>query len=603
MKTRLHLFFTFLFFVILCNDIFSQNDLPKNPDFSADFVINAALNAANEVPTNSSPGIGFATVTFTDSFKTANIQVILNNLSANITSAHIHLGKAGTNGSVVFNLGDKLLNNKINKSFAVTKSQLKSMIDGDYYVNVHTSANPAGEIRGQLQVDAPESFIVLANGSSEVPANASTGKALAAINYYKSSNKIEMKMLATELSGPITAIHFHKGAVGVNGGVVQNLISFLTGTSINGRFDAGTYVDDLRNGGLYLNIHSAMFSGGEIRGQIVKKSGLSFDGWANGLQENPAINSTAKGLFVGSINSTLDSVFISAITDGLSGPIANAHFHTGVLGTNGGVAIGLGSTVVGKTFGGNSGFPINGIQLFNLLKGSMYVNVHTAANAGGEIRGQVYRTAAEGFSFDLCQEQEVSRPLNNPNSIGQGYFSYNRELNDAYLVVNTTNMSSALTGAHIHNGAKGANGSVVLNFLSKMTNGSAAFNLDTTFTSALYNIIKLGNGYVNVHTTNNAGGEIRGQIEKVSTCQVILPTKELGVKESLRVYPNPANNEVTVSSSYNGIDEAYDIIDMTGKIVLKSNSKTINISTLKSGIYAIKSSSIERKESSVFVKH
>jgi hypothetical protein len=603
MKTNLQILFTAFLLMISNASIFSQNDVPKNPDFSADFKVIAALNGANEVPANPSTGIGFATVSFTDSFKTANIQVLLNNLTAPITAAHIHLGKAGTNGSVVFNLGDKLLNNKINKSFAITKAQLKNMIDGDYYVNVHSSAYTGGEIRGQLQVDAPESFMVVASGANEVPANESPAKALAAINYYKVSNKIEIKVLATDLSGPITGIHFHKGAVGANGGVVQNLITYLSGKSANGRFDAGTYVEDLRNGGLYLNIHTAMFSGGEIRGQIVKKPGLSFDGWSNGLQENPAINTTAKGLFTGYVNATLDSVFINAITDSLSGAITNAHFHTAALGTNGGVAINLGPTIVGKTFGGTNGFPLTGTQLFNLLRGSLYVNAHTAANTGGEIRGQVYRTAAEGYSFDLCQEQEVNKPLNNPKSIGQAYFSYNRELNDAYLAVYATNLSSAFTGAHIHNGPKEMNGPVVLNFTSRFSNGTAAFNLDTTFTSALYNLIKLGNGYVNVHTTNNAGGEIRGQIEKTSTCQVILPTKELESRENLHIYPNPANDVINVVSSNEGSDESYNVIDITGQIVLKSSGKKINISGLKAGLYTLVPSNTERRGSATFVKY
>jgi Cu/Zn superoxide dismutase len=603
MKTQLQFLFATLLLLMFSNSIFSQSELPKNPEFTSDFKVIAALNAANEVPTNPSTGIGFATVSFTDSFKTANVQVILNNLTAPITGAHIHLGKSGTTGGVIFNLGDKLLNNKINKSFPISKAQLKNMIDGDYYVNVHTTAYTGGEIRGQLQVDAPESFMVVANGANEVPANESPAKALAAINYYKVSNKIEIKILATDLSGPITGIHFHKGAVGTTGDVVQNLITFLSGKSANGRFNAGNYVEDLRNGGLYLNIHTAMFSGGEVRGQIVKKPGLSFDGWSNGLQENPAINTRAKGLFTGYVNATLDSVFINAITDSLSGAITNAHFHTAALGINGGVAIGLGSTVVGKTFGGTAGFPLSGAQLFNLLRGGLYVNTHTAANSGGEIRGQVYRTAAEGFSFDLCQEQEVNRPLNNPKSIGQAYFSYNRELNDAYLAVYATNLSSALTGAHIHNGAKEMTGPVVLDFGSKFTNSFASFNLDSTFTSALYNIIKLGNGYVNVHTTNNAGGEIRGQIEKTSTCQVILPTKELDSKENLHIYPNPANDIINVVSSNEGSDESYNVIDITGQIVLKSSGKKINISGLKAGMYTLVPSNAERKGSATFVKY
>ncbi|MGC2415665.1 MAG: CHRD domain-containing protein, partial [Stellaceae bacterium] len=74
---------------------------------------------------------------------------------------------------------------------------------------------------------------------------------------------------------------------------------------------------------------------------------------------------------------------------GLSGPAGAAHIHCGALpGANAGVAIPLGT-------GPTAASPIQGsglmtpAQLADLAAGKCYVNVHTAANKGGEVRGQL----------------------------------------------------------------------------------------------------------------------------------------------------------------------------------------------------------------------
>jgi hypothetical protein len=74
---------------------------------------------------------------------------------------------------------------------------------------------------------------------------------------------------------------------------------------------------------------------------------------------------------------------------GLSGPAAAAHIHCGAAaGANAGVAVALGT-------GPTAASPIQGsgaltdAQLADLTAGKCYVNVHTEANKGGELRGQL----------------------------------------------------------------------------------------------------------------------------------------------------------------------------------------------------------------------
>ena len=70
----------------------------------------------------------------------------------------------------------------------------------------------------------------------------------------------------------------------------------------------------------------------------------------------------------------------------LSGPAAAAHFHAGLPGAAGPPVVpitgDLSSPIVGKA-------TLTDAQIADLRAGKWYVNVHTAANKGGEIRGQV----------------------------------------------------------------------------------------------------------------------------------------------------------------------------------------------------------------------
>ncbi len=75
---------------------------------------------------------------------------------------------------------------------------------------------------------------------------------------------------------------------------------------------------------------------------------------------------------------------------GLTGPATAAHIHLGAIGHAGPVEIPLcgpcATTVKGTS-------PVTATQATALLHGGDYANVHTAKNMGGEIRGQIQRTA------------------------------------------------------------------------------------------------------------------------------------------------------------------------------------------------------------------
>jgi hypothetical protein len=104
-----------------------------------------------------------------------------------------------------------------------------------------------------------------------------------------------------------------------------------------------------------------------------------------GSDEVPAVATSASGS--GTITIAADkSVSGSVTTMGLSG--VAAHIHQGARGQNGPVSVGLVKTG-DNVWSVPAGAKLNDAQYDAFKAGGLYVNVHTAANKGGEIRGQL----------------------------------------------------------------------------------------------------------------------------------------------------------------------------------------------------------------------
>jgi hypothetical protein len=113
-------------------------------------------------------------------------------------------------------------------------------------------------------------FKATLNGASEVPANASTGAGTATLTFNKDTKIFTVAVTYTGVTA--TASHIHKAAAGTSGGVVFGFTAPVTSpinyTSV--ALDA-TQEADLMANLYYVNVHSATFTGGEIRGQLIKQ--------------------------------------------------------------------------------------------------------------------------------------------------------------------------------------------------------------------------------------------------------------------------------------------------------------------------------------------
>jgi hypothetical protein len=109
-------------------------------------------------------------------------------------------------------------------------------------------------------------------------------------------------------------------------------------------------------------------------------------------------------------------------------------------------------------------------------------------------------------SVNLTGAEEVP-PVSTSGS-GSGNF---RVAEDGTITGSVTTKGVPGTMAHIHQGAKGRNGPVIV----PLTKNGDTYSVPTgrKLTAAQLQAFKAGNTYVNVHTARHKGGEVRGQLQ------------------------------------------------------------------------------------------
>jgi hypothetical protein len=114
--------------------------------FGAD--IKVTLSGANEVPPVTTSASGGGTIMVGDD---GSVSGSVSTTGVAGTAAHIHEGAAGKNGPVIVPLTKDGDTYKVPAGAKFTEAQMASFKAANLYINVHSAANPGGEIRGQLK--------------------------------------------------------------------------------------------------------------------------------------------------------------------------------------------------------------------------------------------------------------------------------------------------------------------------------------------------------------------------------------------------------------------------------------------------------------------
>ncbi len=360
------------------------------------------------------------------------------------------------------------------------------------------------------QNQANLSFTAKLDGSQATPSNGSIALGVANLKLSAGLDSLWVQVDYTGLQGTFSSAHIHTGAVGVSGGVAfplatpsgNRITDLITGASLT-----GSVIANLFNGMYYVNIHTSTFAGGEIRGQIYPEADLNYSCILNAAQAVPA-SSNPNVFGVASFNLSKNSGVLTykVVVNNLTGPIQSAHLHKGVAGVAGGV---LGTLTV------NANSVLSGTLspatfLNALLTDSVYINVHTTANGSGEARGQLRPMKGLFASAYLNGAQETPTVITKGR--GEAAFFFSTDLDSVYCSIAADSLTGTVSGAHLHFGALGVSGGVALNMTTGILGNGNTVLFSGPVTPALIDAMVKDGVYINLHTSINPNGEIRGQL-------------------------------------------------------------------------------------------
>jgi uncharacterized protein (TIGR03437 family) len=370
----------------------------------------------------------------------------------------------------------------------------------------------------------------------------------------------------------VTGLHVHNGAAGVNAGVVINTgiaggANSLVLTTARGVIERqaqvlstdAAAVAALRGmfetpNSYYANLHTTVYPGGVIRGQLYRAERSVLIGRMGPQNEIPAIadfNGSALGsveavrgydanyrYIAGATTFNVDYTVPEATT------FTGLHIHTGNRTVNGpviintGIAAGANSVESAASGSGNVTRRVEvvaGTPAVPALEGlfdfpeQFYINIHSTRFPGGVMRSQMGRTESIRFPVSMSPANEVPAITGlDANAMGNVWISALRDRTGAVTAaaftfdVNTRFPGETrFTGLHIHDGKLGVNGGVTINSGLRQLDSTTGFGniwmpINISGGQALTSLNSLltnpENHYINLHTAVNAGGAVRMQM-------------------------------------------------------------------------------------------
>ncbi len=378
----------------------------------------AALSSVQEVPTNSSPGMGTVQATLDGDVLTVtgSFSGLLTDVNTNVRGgAHIHKGLFGQNGGIEVELTPTLNADRRSGTFeaaqntrTLTAEQKELLRSRGLYVNIHTLGRPGGEIRGQL---TPTGSILYRTPLTSAANNAfttGTGGALLELAGNQGTITGSFEKLGSNFDPTVAGgAHVHKAPFGSNGPIAYNLVSTVNADQRSGTFAAAgntktltaEEITDLQSGNQYVNVHTVNNRGGEIRGTLFPMNVRLLEGRLSADNEVAATSSTGSGVVLASLNEQARTITVSGSFSGLVSDFnpavrGGAHLHPGAAGTNGAPLFDLKTTLAENKREGafkaeENTFALTEEQVAAFREGGFYVNVHSTQYPAGELRAQL----------------------------------------------------------------------------------------------------------------------------------------------------------------------------------------------------------------------
>ncbi|MEK7862813.1 MAG: CHRD domain-containing protein, partial [Chloroflexota bacterium] len=340
------------------------------------------LDGASEVPANVTSAFGFAHFALDDSTRTLAFAVDFGALSGPTTGIHIHRGAPGVDGPIIYDLALAAgvasgFASPLGGTVALAEADLADLMAGNLYVNLHTTAFSGGEIRGQI-VPSAAHVVVLASG--------------AAVSDRDFGCVYPGEIRGTAFDDADGDGALDPGEPGIAGSTV-----FLDADG-DGALDPGEATTTTDGTGAYTftGLLPGTYRVVEVLAAGRARTAPDFAMTLDGASEVPANVTSAFGFAHFSLDEAPGALTFAVDFGDLMGSTTGIHIHAGAPGVDGpiihdlaaaaGVAPGFASPLGGTVM-------LSTTEIADLMAGTLYVNLHTTAFSGGEIRGQIVASA------------------------------------------------------------------------------------------------------------------------------------------------------------------------------------------------------------------
>ena len=444
----------------------------------------ASLDGGQEVPSvvTQATGTGRFVLNPEQTELAFDITVDTASLTGPIVSAHFHNAAAGVNGGVVRAITNDFVGDtatgiwRADDAQPLSGAMVAELLAGNLYINIHTTDNPGGEIRGQIQPLAVSLLFGTVSGSHTYIDDRVTPYTVT-ITVTDNTGEIGTDTLLVTVNNvapTVTAV----GNQIADEGIVIGLDPIANFT------DPGT--DDT---------HTATID------------------WGDGIVE-PGTVSEGAGAVAGSHSYLDDGAYTVTVT--VTDDDGDTDQDTLI------IAVGNAAPFVEAVAdqGVNEGSLLALSPIANFIdSGDLDTHSATIDWGDGTIESGVL-AAQRFFAASLDGGQEVPSVVT--QATGTGRFVLNPEQTELAfdITVDTASLTGPIVSAHFHNAAAGVNGGVVRaitnDFVGDTATGIWRADDAQPLSGAMVAELLAGNLYINIHTTDNPGGEIRGQIQPLA---------------------------------------------------------------------------------------
>ena len=253
-----------------------------------------------------------------------------------------------------------------------------------------------------LSQAAPVTLTAVLNGANERPGlGDADGAGFAVVRLDAAAGTVSYSLLADGIAPP-TMAHIHRGLPDVAGPVVVNFAPVFANGSATGTVNATpALISEIvgNPGAFYVNVHTADFPAGAIRGQLggTVSGGVGFTAALSGANEIPGPgDADGTGSSVVRIDPSTNTVHWAILVENIGAPVA-AHIHRGGADVAGPVIVNFAPVFSnGAAAGSVTAVASSIIDEILANPAGYYVNVHTGDFPGGAVRGQLVTTASGG---------------------------------------------------------------------------------------------------------------------------------------------------------------------------------------------------------------